>query len=189
MAAHLHMELDSSERGQCSQSASMAVRGMVTAVSRSDNARLIIRIFLRTKNIYQWCQFFIMYLLLRHNLNQYCDCLLFTLYCILRFFWSQKQWGLYWEELKQKTVFYILKFQGLTLKTCENCNWDVCCQYHGEANIVHRLGSQIVLCKLKNKKVCQNGNNLLRTSTSMDPKEKIRCIKRYVLVKCKTLKF
>ena len=51
IANHLHMELDSSERGQCSQRASMAVRGMVTAVSRSDSARLIIRIFLRTKNV------------------------------------------------------------------------------------------------------------------------------------------
>ena len=43
---HLHIETDSSERGQCSQSASMAVRGMVRAARRSDTAKLIIRMFL-----------------------------------------------------------------------------------------------------------------------------------------------
>ena len=44
---HLHIETDSSERGQCSQSASMAVRGMVRAARRSDTAKLIIRMFLQ----------------------------------------------------------------------------------------------------------------------------------------------
>ena len=43
---HLHIKTDSSERGQCSQSASMAVRGMVRAARRSDTAKLIIRMFL-----------------------------------------------------------------------------------------------------------------------------------------------
>ena len=43
---HLHIETDSSERGQCSQSASMAVRGMARAASRSETAKLIIRMFL-----------------------------------------------------------------------------------------------------------------------------------------------
>ena len=44
---HLHIETDSSERGQCSQSASMAVRGMVRAARRSETAKLIIRMFLQ----------------------------------------------------------------------------------------------------------------------------------------------
>ena len=44
---HLHIETDSSERGKCSHSASMAVRGMVRAARRSDTAKLIIRMFLQ----------------------------------------------------------------------------------------------------------------------------------------------
>ena len=44
--AHLHMMRLSSARAQWRRRASLAVRGMVEAVRRSDMARLIVRIFL-----------------------------------------------------------------------------------------------------------------------------------------------
>ena len=46
----LHMKRLSSAMGQWSRRASIAVRGMVKAVSRSDKARFIMRIFLRRLN-------------------------------------------------------------------------------------------------------------------------------------------
>ena len=53
----LHMMRLSSAMGQCSRRASMAVRGMVKAVSRSDKARFIMRIFLRRLNKISWIFF------------------------------------------------------------------------------------------------------------------------------------
>ena len=46
----LHMKRLSSAMGQWSRRASIAVRGMVKAVSRSDKARFIMKIFLRRLN-------------------------------------------------------------------------------------------------------------------------------------------
>ena len=142
LANYLHMEVVSSERGQWSQRASMAVRGMVAAVRRSDTARLMIKIFLwKSKSCNEsimWgtISIKVLWLAIIH----------LVLYTSFLFVKETMRFML---RRTKKVKINILNNRKYNLyKTCENCNWDIWRQNICEANIIHRLGGQIVLCKV-----------------------------------------